>query len=147
MIYDDNEILNDTLRVGTNGSAAQVVVPFMADCYSGHELSLESPVSDATVEWRQGDSGAWLTTPIDLTPYAGTREAFQFRLTSGTLTANVVHGFRFRSGPPIVAEYGQLTLNGTLITLNREAVTFTPDLLYLNGELITFNGEAIKFNP
>ena len=55
----------------------------------GYELGCES-FSEGAVEARL-PAGSWIdieATPIDLTPYIGTRQRFEFRFTSGAFSAD-----------------------------------------------------------
>jgi hypothetical protein len=148
MIRDTNGPL-DTITLALE-SGQNRVYTITIDCFTGHELSGEV-VGDIAVEARHGIVGAYTdieTTPIDLSPYNGSTETFQIRVTAGTITApHLVRSFKLRVGPAVVAEYGQLTFNGALVTFQGRAVTFAPDQLYFNGELVTFRGYPVTFNP
>lgn len=61
------------------------------DCKASNFFKSEV-VGDLTVEAKLSTDGSWTnieTTPIDLTPYAATRQSFNVRLTAGTVTSPV----------------------------------------------------------
>ena len=61
---------------------------FEIDCAAGWSL-YGTVTSEMVVEARHGSSGGWTdieTTPIDLTPWDGSTETFQFRVTAPTVT-------------------------------------------------------------
>ncbi len=117
MTFDENNIPQTGVAVATNEEDQVVTLPVLWDCVYGHELSVETPVTVGTVEFRHGDSGAWSsdTDVIDETPYAGQRELFQIRLTApGTITEHLIASTRFRSGPPIVVPVYSYVYNDDL---------------------------------
>lgn len=102
-MFKINGSQEDTLALALTSGANRVYTTTI-DCYPGHQLSGEV-VADVTVEARHGTIGAWTdieTTPIDLSPYSGTAQTFQFRITAGTITTHLIRTFRLRVGPPIV---------------------------------------------
>jgi len=77
------------------------IITFSIPCYDGRELSGEA-VTGLTVEARHGTGGAWTnieTTPIDLSPYAGSTGTFQVRVTAGTITTHTIWAFKLFVGP------------------------------------------------
>ena len=98
MIYDtdDNRILTAAVDLR---SGETKTVTIQLDCLTGYQLSGEA-VSDVTVEARHsGDSFVDIeTTPISLTPWNGTRETFEVRLTVGTITTPLTRAFTLSVG-------------------------------------------------
>ena len=67
----------------------QKAATIQIDCVDGYSL-YGAAVADVAVEARHGTSGSWTnieTTPIDLTPWDGSRETFQVRFTNESSTA------------------------------------------------------------
>ena len=59
------------------------------DCETGYSLSSQA-TADAAVEVRRVGDVPWVnleTTPISLTPWDGTQQDFEIRVTAGTITS------------------------------------------------------------
>jgi hypothetical protein len=123
MFYDTDGNLQTNIEATLERSAVRDFT-FDIDCVSGHTLSCE-PVAGLVVEARQGIVGAWTNIeidPIDLTPYAGTQETFQFRVTAPA--ADLIAAFRFRTGPAQPQTY-YLTYLGDQLTYLGDPLTYT----------------------
>lgn len=80
-----------------NGSA--IVKEIEVRCYDGYELSSEV-IGDLAVEAKHDLEVSYTnieTTPIDLSPFAGADETFQFRFTPGAVKGP--KAFKIRNGP------------------------------------------------
>jgi hypothetical protein len=98
MIYDTdgNRILSTALDVR---SGEDEIITLKIDCLTGWQLSGEA-VADVAVEARhQGDAYVNIeTTPISLTPWNGTLQTFEIRLTAGTITTALTRSFTLSVG-------------------------------------------------
>lgn len=77
----------------TVGSASAITITRDIECFDGYELTSDT-VSDLTVEARI--SGAWTnieTGAIDLSPYDGTTQTFEIRLTAAVTAVNLHKDF------------------------------------------------------
>ena len=106
MIYDTTAE-NDTVNLALE-SLASVIHTVQIDCFSGQSLYMSASVPDLTVEARHGTVGAWTnleTTAIDLTPYDGSRETFQIRITAPSAASHYTRAFPVYVGPPVTSFY------------------------------------------
>jgi hypothetical protein len=146
MIYNSSAVPINNVALSLE-SGQNRIYTILIDCYSGHTLSAEI-VGDVVIEARQGTAGAWTdieTTPISLTSYNGTRETFQFRVTSGTNTSHLVRSWRFRVGPAEAAVSGQIAFGSALVTFFNRPVTHLPSNLYFDGEAVTHRDNTVSF--
>lgn len=68
------------------------------ECRAGYSFYAEV-VSDLTLEAKRTLDSSWVdieTTPIDLSPWDGTTQNFQFRVTAGTVTELFRKAFSLR---------------------------------------------------
>jgi len=100
LIYDTDD--NRILTAGFSVRSGEVkTVTIHIDCNTGYYLRC-SDVDDLkmTVEARH-DGDAFVdieTTPISLTPWNGSREIFEIRVTAGVITTPTVRGFSLSVG-------------------------------------------------
>lgn len=98
MFFEDGSQI-DQLAGTLIKSGAAIVKEVEIRCFDGYELSCEV-VGNLTVEAKHDLDVSYTnieTTPIDLSPFAGSDETFQLRFTPGAV--NGVYAFRFRNGP------------------------------------------------
>lgn len=98
MIFD----LNNN-RIFSGGIAFESeeakILSIRLDCRTGYVLSAESPM---TVEARLSGDTSWINikaSPISLSPWDGTRQIFEVRVTAGSTTARERHEVRIRNRP------------------------------------------------
>lgn len=87
MIYDldNNPIFSAALSVP---SADSIVLQIRIDCMTGYEFYADTVANLAAEGQKEGDV-SWTnieTTPIDLSPWNGTRQTFNVRLTAAAVT-------------------------------------------------------------
>lgn len=78
---DGNPVSSFSTSMRTGDVAAYTLV---LDCESGYEFFADA-VTDLAVEAKRSADASWVdieTTPIDLTPWAGTQQPFDVRLTA-----------------------------------------------------------------
>lgn len=83
---DGNSLNSGNLSIPSGGNA---VLQIGIDCLTGYEFAAEA-VSLLVIEARALGDSSWTsieTTPIDLSPYAGTRKTFEVRLTADAVIA------------------------------------------------------------
>lgn len=100
MFYD----LDDNPIASFSGSITEgdvQIYEMKIDCSANRYLASD-PVTDAVVEARAYGDVSWVdleTTRIGLSPYAGTRKRFQFRITAGGVSAVQRLNIQFRIEP------------------------------------------------
>lgn len=88
MIFDTDGLPVYSAAVAL-GTGEQSTATVDVECRTGYSLR-GTAVTGVTVEAKQEDAVSWTnieTTPIDLTPWAGTTERFLVRFTAGTVTS------------------------------------------------------------
>ena len=87
---DDNPLANGSISVESAGFAD---LQIKADCRAGYVLRAKSAVDDLSIEGKHAGAGAFTnleTGSIDLSPWNGSREIFDIRLTGETVTARTL---------------------------------------------------------
>lgn len=95
---DDNPITGFNFAID---SGAVITFQVRDNCQDGLRLYSET-VGDLTVEGRIAGGGSFTDLEgsyIDLTPYAGTRQTFDIRITAGSVSTPTRRKFRLRVGP------------------------------------------------
>ena len=99
LIYDtaDNPISSFAMSMDSNEVKTFTV---KIDCKTSNYLR-GSSVADLTVEAKRSADASWInieTTPINLTPYAATRQSFDVRLTASTVATAIRRTFNLTVG-------------------------------------------------
>lgn len=105
MIYDTGGLVIYSAAYSV-ASADSEIQTIQIDCEDGYELRGE-PVATLALEARHGTSGPWISIEndsIDLSPWDGSRETFQIRLTAQTVFELTRRVFRLTVKRPDATE-------------------------------------------
>lgn len=89
MIFDTNDVPLRSARAAVRSGEVRTMT-IRLECHTGRQLEMAEAVANVAIEARAVGSVSWTnleTTPISLTPYNGTFQDFEIRLTGGAVSA------------------------------------------------------------